>query len=198
MLSSLTTFDEQAIDTVHAWLRAYRNIEDGPLQDNDPEHLIERGGTTLLLDTYRRKRATALWNGYQLLAMRDQRGWAIHEARFVFENILRDIEGASNSWFFAIATRKPDERMVAGACLMLKRHFSTEAMPPALSKPSLEHLRVQLARNIPAWTKLAVSYNERAIFQNLRQRFTAGSSFNTSINRSAARSNATQDRVGPP
>ena len=172
MLSSLGPFDERVIELVRSWLRAYRNIGATLLDRRDPERLIERGGKRTLVDTYRRKRAAALWNGYQLLAQRNERGWIIFgDLRTAFENVLHEIDGTTNSWFFAIAQREPDQRTVAGACLMLQRH-ALEASLRSLSHTGLEGLKAQFRRNLPVWARKARGC-ERPIFEKLRQLFSA-------------------------
>jgi hypothetical protein len=171
---SFSALDDQTIEVVRSWLHAYRNIGAAPLENNDPERLLERGGSLALVDTYRRKRAAALWNGYQLLAQRNERGWTIYgDLRVALENILRDIGGTTNSWFFAIATREPEQSMVAGACLMLKQHVS-DASLQSLGHGGLERLKAQLRRNLSSWARLAKGH-ERPMFENLRQQFTPGS-----------------------
>lgn len=172
MLSSLGPFNEQAIELVRSWLHAYRRIGATPLDRRDPERLIERAGKRTLVDTYRRKRAAALWNGYQLLAQRNERGWVIlGDLRTAFEDVLRDIDGTTNSWFFAIASREPDQRTVAGACLMLQRHAS-DASIHSLSHAGLEGLKAQFRRNLPVWARNARG-NERPTIERLRQVFSA-------------------------
>jgi hypothetical protein len=172
MLSSLSTFDRQSIELVRSWLHAYRTIAgDRPLYFVDPDKLLQlRVGTMQLADAYRWKRANAIWNGYQLLARRNQRGWAIDDdLRTEFMNTLRQLDGGSNSWFFAIASRKPHPRTVAGACMMLENCLSESDIREVANKPGLEHFRNQLLRNIPEWTMNA-SDDERAVFETLSQK----------------------------
>jgi hypothetical protein len=170
MLSSCSTCDEQAIELVQSWLHAYRFIRADTVEFRDPDSLLDlRSGVMPLVDTYRHKRTNAIWNGYQLLARKNQRDWAIFgELRAQFVNILRELDGDSNSWFFAIASRKPSPSAVAGACMMLEHCVSEGSIREIANKPGLEHFRDQLLRNIPEWTKNA-SENERVIFKNLRQ-----------------------------
>ena len=177
MLSSVGAFDEQSLSLVQSWLRAHGTEDGVELHHHDPDGLLDlRGGTMKLVDTYRRKRAAAIWNGYQLLAQRNQRGWAIYgRLRVVFENILREIDGDSNSWFFSIANRRPDRRAVVGACLMLERHISSPRARKVLAATGLEQFRAQLLRNIPDWIKHA-GEKERLVFENLGQQFVAQAS----------------------
>lgn len=172
MLSSFSPCDEQSIELVQSWLHAYRFIGGSTSYLCDPDRLLDlRRGAMSLVDTYRRKRANAIWNGYQLLAKQDPRGWAIFgELRTQFLNILRELDGDSNSWFFAIASRKPHPGAVAGACMMLEHRVSDESIREVANNPGLEHFRDQLLRNIPDWTK-AASEKGRPIFENLGQQF---------------------------
>lgn len=166
MLSSLKTFDEPAIELARAWLHGYRHTGATTLNQSDPEDLVDSRGKAALVDTYRRKRASALWNGYQLLAQRNERRSTIYgDLRIALESILRELGGTTNSWFFAIATREPEERAVAGVCLMLQRQVS-DASLHNLSRAGLEGLKAQLRRNLPGWVRLAKG-NERPTFENL-------------------------------
>jgi hypothetical protein len=172
MLSSSSICDERAIELVQSWLHAFRFIGAGTVYARDPDSLLDlRSGAMPLVDTYRRKRANAVWNGYQLLAKQDSRDWAIFgQLRTQFVNILRELDGDSNSWFFAIASRKPHPSAVAGACMMLEHRVSEASTREVANKPGLEHFRDQLLGNIPDWTKYA-SENGCVVFEKLRQQF---------------------------
>lgn len=168
MLSSLSSFDEPAIELVRAWIHAYRYTGATSLNQADPEKLVDSKGKAALVDMYRRKRAAALWNGYQLLAQSNERGWVIYgDLRVALENVLRDIDGTTNSWFFAIATREPDQFTVAGAYLMLQQRIS-DASLEILSHAGLEGLKAQFRRSLAGWLRLAKG-SERPMFEKLRR-----------------------------
>ncbi len=60
---------------------------------------------------------------------------------------------------------------------MLRRQVSDDSLL-SLSRAGLEGLKAQFRRNLPVWARLAKE-NERLMFENLRQQFSARSSFKT-------------------
>lgn len=168
LLSSFSTLDDQSIELVQSWLHAYRVIGNPTLHFCDPEDL--RISVMPLADTYRRKSATAIWNGYQLLAKRNRLGWAIYsDLRTAYVNILRELMSDSNGWFFALASRKPYPDALEGACMMLEHGVSDENIREIANNPGVNHFKDQLLRHIPEWIKSA-GEKERTVFEKLRQR----------------------------
>jgi hypothetical protein len=171
MLSSCGEVDEQSIRLLKSWLHAYRGIGSPGLSMQDPEGLLL--STLPLADTYRRKRANAIWNGYQLLAKHSSGGWAIYgELRRQFLDLLRALDSNSNGWLFALANHKPHTTTVAGACMMLEHGVSAESIRVVVSKPALAPFRRQLLHNIPEWSKYANEVDRRR-FEHLRQSLTS-------------------------
>lgn len=172
MLSSLREIDDGEIELARSWLHAFRKIGTTELDGNDPERLVERAGTKALVDAYRRKKAAAVWSGYQLLAQRNGHGWAIYgELRIALQNILQEMDGTTNSWFFAIATREPERRSVFGASLLLQQHAS-DASLRNLKHAGMEGLKAQLRRNLSVWADLWQG-RDGGIFEDLKEQFSA-------------------------
>ncbi len=174
MLASLQTLDQDSVLLVQSWLHAFRFISADGLHLNDPDNLLDlRTGTMTLADKFRKDRVTAIWNAYQVLGMRDRNGWAIYgPLRMAFESILEQIDPQSKIWFIALANRRPKDRALAGACLMLTKQLSRSGSQEVFSAPGLRPLRDQLLQNIADWTRHADKH-QRITFDNLRRHLDA-------------------------
>lgn len=87
-------------------------------------------------------------------------------------DVLRELDGGANTWFFALANRKPFRAAAAGVCMMLEHGVSKESITAVANKPGLEHFKNQLLRNIPEWRKYA-GETGRTLLDNLRQQLTS-------------------------
>lgn len=174
MLSSINPFEQTSISAVLSWLQAYRKVGVG-LHPCDPEDLLGlRARILTVVDDFRRDRATAIWNGYQLLAQKEDGHSVVSgDFRSDLEEILRAINGDTNGWFFALVDRKPSRRVTAGAFLLLKQHLTNDAVQEIMGSSALDPFRNRLLRNVPEWLHHARG-NEHSLFEYLGRQFAGG------------------------
>lgn len=154
MLGSLPSDSIQSLKRVSSWLSVNRTSGEEQLHFADPEALLY----IKKLDVIRRydsRRAAGIWNGFQVLGQKDEKGWAVYG--FLRERlyaILSDIDRNSNSWFFALADHRPSHQTLVGAKLLIERHFDASAAQH-FGHPSLAWRRQRLLENAKGFARIA-------------------------------------------
>lgn len=95
MLANLANFpdDRSRIAQVMNWLRAHEAIGGAGLQDADPENLIRKARQIPLVVDFLNAQRTALANARALLALRNDRGFALYgHYRWHFEGLVRLVQ----------------------------------------------------------------------------------------------------------
>ncbi len=171
MLSSLSEDPSspiQPLKRVVSWLHANRATGQDQLRFSDPESLI-RSKKLEIVRGYERKRSKAIWNGFQILAQKNDQGWAVYgPLRERLLSILLEVDRGSNSWFFALADNRPDPRTLGGAALMIQQ--AEASVVPQLMHEGLSHKREQFLRNARRLAKMAAR-RERGVFERVIEMF---------------------------
>lgn len=164
-LSKINVDDRDSIPMMEAWLNIFISTNRVNFKCHDPENLLGIYTNEMeIVSRYRYTKQLAVWNGYQLIARSTNRGWAIYgHLRVVFFDALKLIDGQSNSWFFEIAKRNVDPRLIQGVCFMLA-DVTPDQTHTVCSALGLNHLRVSFLRNISLWKRFCNGEAEWKVF----------------------------------
>lgn len=144
----------ESVSRVRSWLFANRATGQDQLHSSDPESLI-RAKKLEIVQSYERKRTKCIWNGFQILAEKNEKDWAIYgPLRDRLYSILFEVDRGSNSWFFALADNRPNRRTLAGVRLMVERHADASAVPQLLHT-SLDRKRQHFLSNVKGFATMA-------------------------------------------
>lgn len=159
LLSAIDPMSEDGLAIISSWLAGCLRMGVSGLYLNDPENLLSVAPKHLELATaYRLSRRSAIWNGYQLLGRKNERGWAIyHDFRSQLERIVDQLNGESHEWLMAFANsnQKPGRHSVAGVGLMLERRATATVMEAVRNTKGLDRHREKLIGVMPRWSALA-------------------------------------------
>jgi hypothetical protein len=168
LLSSINSVNSDELEIVQSWLAGYARTGAAGLYTNDPENLLLRSPKNMELSkAYQLHRKKAVWNGYQLLGLRNERGWANPSGdRSQLEQIVDELIGDSYDWFIALCNHRPGKHLVAGVGLMLERRATAAVMEDLRISKGMEPFRKALIKRMPGWIALAGSW--RGLFERFR------------------------------
>jgi hypothetical protein len=154
------------LEIARSWLAACSRTGVRVLYTSDPENLVQNAPSNFeLAIAYRLSRRNAIWNGYQLLGQRNEKGWAIyHDFRVQLEQIVKELNGDGYDWLITLANHAPGKHLVAGVGLLLENKATAIVMEDVRGRRGLDQFREKLIRAMPQWSALA-GYRWRETFE---------------------------------
>ena len=152
---------------VRSWLFALEAVGRSNLHFSDPENLI-RARKLNAARSYIEKSGQAIVEGYQVLALKNDRGWSLFgPLRQKLIQVLSEMDRGRNRWFFALAYARPKRARLAGVRLMIDQ-CAEEAAVQRIMSPKLAREQAQCMQNVREYARWARP-RERETFDRLRE-----------------------------